>query len=85
MKYYLLSKALKFDRFFDSIEEVDAYIWAKTSARFFSMECIKEHLEKNTNYFFNDRGIDIAIYRNFVNNNAHTASIHAEPTQKDAN
>lgn len=84
MKYYLLSKALKLDRFFDSIEEIDVYIWAKTSARFFSTEFIKAHLEENSSYSYLYRGIDIVIYKNVKKDKVDTITVHSNLARKEA-
>jgi len=66
MKYYLLSKALRLDRFFQSLEEIEDYIWAKTGIQFFSVDFVKEYLQGNVHYSYQYRGIDIAIFKRSV-------------------
>ena len=83
MKYYLLSKALKLDRFFDSAEEVDSYIWAKTGIRFFSVDFLKAHLEENISYTYFFRGIDIAIYKNTLHTNTNATIVEANSAQEN--
>ena len=85
MKYYLLSKALKLDRFFDSAEEVDSYIWAKTGTRFFNVDFLKAYLEENISYTYLFRGIDIAIYKNTISDNADTIVVKENRAQENEN
>lgn len=61
--YYLLSKELHLERFFESVEEIDSYIWAKTGVKFFSVDFVKEHLHEHMHYSYQYRGIDISIFK----------------------
>ncbi len=84
MKYYLLSKAQKFNRFFDSLKELDAYIQAKTGARFFGMDFLKAHLQENNYYSYLYCGIDIAIYKSSIRDKVNKTTVQSDTDPNEA-
>ena len=66
---------MRFDRFFDSIEDVGEYIQAQTGAKYFSIDFIKEHLKQQSSYTYRIHGIDISVYKRRVTEENNT-NIH---------